>query len=276
MPTPLGRGANGATSTALPDPFPLFAKSRYAAQFRRAQFHMLAGPPGCGKSAFALIAALRMNVPTLYVSADSDPATMQVRTVSALTKENKDAVKRVLDMGLFGEEYGELLASSPLRFMFTPSDPTLKDLVNAMNAYEEINGIYPELLIVDNLFNLTGDSGEEWGALRKACKALQFICRKTKAAVLVLHHTSEQDPKHIDSAPPRGAIQGKLSQYPEVIYTMGSSLGVVWLATVKNRDGISDPHALEPYRFWMNHPQMQIDDNITQKDYDGIKAFQPV
>jgi hypothetical protein len=69
-------------------------------------------------------------------------------------------------------------------------------------------------------------------------KELKYLARATNAAIMVLHHTSEAVPGN--PCQPRSAIQGKVSQLPALICTLGTvgtSLGV---ASVKNRYGRAD------------------------------------
>jgi ABC-type lipoprotein export system ATPase subunit len=47
--------------------------------FRRGEVSMVAGPPGSGKSTFALSLAVHAQVPTLYISADTHSHTMSLR-----------------------------------------------------------------------------------------------------------------------------------------------------------------------------------------------------
>ena len=52
---------------------------------RRAEVSMIAGTPGAGKSTLALALALRMQAPTLYLSADTNAHTMAMRLYSMIT-----------------------------------------------------------------------------------------------------------------------------------------------------------------------------------------------
>lgn len=247
MPIPLSRAASGRVAAALPDPFPALARSKYQAKFRRGQLCMLAGPPGAGKTMVALIAAIKMSVPTLYFSADSDEDTMAARAAAAITGHQVTAVSETIQHGLFSEQYGTQVQDLPIRFVFDPSEPAITDIAHAYSAWLEVWGTGPHLVVIDNLMNMRGD-GEEWTAMRQACKDLQWFSRKTKACVLLLHHTSEQDSNYIESAPPRSSIQGKVSQLPAMILTIANRDGEMFLAVVKNRSGPQDPKAKSPIR----------------------------
>lgn len=220
---------------------------------------MIAGAPGAGKTTSALIMAIRMGRPCLYFSADSDEITMAARAASHVTSHPYSAVRQAQAYGMFDEEYGKAISGLPLRFVFDPSEPDMEDITNALTAYLELWGVYPELIVVDNLMNMKNDeSGNEWQGMRQTVKALHWLARKTKACVWLLHHTSEQNPEWITSAPPRTAIQGKLNQLPEVILTMANNEGVLWVAVVKNRHGESDPMARAPLRMVVDFVCMRL------------------
>jgi len=263
MPVPILRTAKGRHAAPLPDPFPTLATSRFNVRFRPGQVVMLAGPPGAGKTNLALVAALRMaakGATCLYISADSDETTMAARAAAAITGHPVVEVERTIEFGLFAEEYGPRLALLPIRFEYDPSDPSIEDIGHAIAAWVELWGRPPDLLVVDNLMNLSGDDGNEWQAMRQSIKNLHWLARRIKSCVLLLHHTSEQESQHIESAPPRGAIQGKVSQLQSLILTTASRGGELFLAVVKNRHGLSDPMAREPLRWVVDFSNCRVFD----------------
>lgn len=249
MPVPLLRAANHQTGAALPDPWPMLAKSKYAVRFYTPMYAMIAGSPGAGKTMLALDMAIRMNVPTLYISADSDEVTMRVRAAAILSGHDQGTIRQVLDYGMFKEVYGHYLAGLPIKFMFDPSEPSMDDIFNALEAFKEVEGEMPKLIIIDNIMNMEIDGNNEWAGMRMASKDLQFLSRKTRACVVALHHTSEQDPRWITSAPPASAIQGKITQLPSMVLTVASVDNQMFVAVVKQRFGDRDPGATNPFRF---------------------------
>jgi predicted ATP-dependent serine protease len=271
MPVPLSRAATGRAA-ALPAPFPGLTRSKFAVQIRRGQLHMLAGPPGSGKTMVALIAAIRMAVPTLYISADSDEDTMAARAAAAITGHPIRDVAETIQHGLFVEEYGPVVEHLPIRFVFDPSEPSIEDIAHAHTAWLEVHGTSPHLIVVDNLLNMRGEDGNEWQAMRQSCKDLQYFARKTKSAVVLLHHTSESDKDHIEAAPPRSAIQGKVSQLPAVILTVASKDSELFVAVVKNRHGAADPMARNSLRWIVDWSTCRIWDEplSTQLTAAGI------
>jgi len=265
MPVPLLRAANLQTGASLPDPWPSLAQSKFHVRFFPGQLVMVAGAPGAGKTWLALDLAIRMRIPTLYISADSDDVTMRARVASMLTGHDQRVVREISDHGLFKEVYGDILADLPIRFLFEPSEPTTGDILHELEAYQELNGVMPQLIIVDNLMNLDSDSSNEWAGIRMAAKDLHYLCRRTKACIVVLHHTSEQDQKWISSAPPRSAIQGKVSQLQSLILTVAKDGNEMWLAVVKNRFGEQDPGAVSPFRFVVDLARGRIWESTSQK-----------
>lgn len=219
---------------------------------------MFAGAPGAGKTTAALIMAIRTGVPTLYFSADSDEITMAARAASVVSGHRYQNVRASQIHGLYGDLYGEKINDLPIRFVFDPSEPSMNDIGHAITAWVELWGEYPQLIVIDNLWNMSNDTGDEWSGMRQIVKSLHWLARKTKACVWLLHHTSEQNPEWISSAPPRGAIQGKLAQLPEVILTMASNEGYLWVAIVKNRHGKSDPHARSPLQMIVDFVTMRL------------------
>lgn len=260
MPLPLLRAANSAALPPLPDPYAGLKNSRYGVRFYPGQLIMVAGPPGGGKTMLSLHAVLKMNVPTLYFSADSDERTMLCRAASALTGHPLKSVYACWEFDFFRDKYAHVLKGSPLRFEFEPTDPSITDINNALEAYHEVEGEYPRLVVIDTLTNTESGEANEWGGLRKTAKDLHWLARKTKACILVLCHTSEQNMDHVLSAPPRSAIQGKISQLPAVIITMATHEGEMFLGIVKNRFGESDPAAKNPVRFMVDLSRVKIDD----------------
>lgn len=258
MPVPVLRAANRSAASALPDPWPALRRSKFGVQFFQGQLYMLAGPPGAGKTMLALDAAIKMNVPTLYVSADSDELTMAVRAACAVSHHNARDVRKTMARGMFKDVYGEALKGSLIRFEFDPSNPSITDIGHMLEAYHEVEGQYPRLLVVDTLMNVEGGSDNEWASIRQTAKDFHWLARKTKACLLVLHHTSEQNSDWILQAPPRSAIQGKVSQLPSVIVTVANRSGEMFLAVVKNRFGQADPGASEPLRFIVDMATVRV------------------
>ena len=134
----------------------------------------------------------------------------------------------------------EAVEQIPISFVFD-STPTYTDLSDELACYVELYDAWPEVIVIDNLINVSVDHDNEWSALRMTLIELQAMARMTGALIIVLHHMAEgtQDP----TVPaPRRNLHGKVSQIPELILSVAvnpqeSSL---LAALVKNRDGPAD------------------------------------
>lgn len=217
----------------LPPVFKTFENSQIV--LRRSEVSMFAGEPGAGKSTLALSLATWMKVPTLYVSADTGAHTMSMRLYSMLTGKSQDESEKLLstDIKLAREIINK--GSNHIFWSFEAA-PTLTDLDEEVLSFEEVHGENPHLIVLDNLIDITDGGGEEWSSMRATMKEIKFLARDTNAAILVLHHTSEAFEGR--PCPPRASIQGKVSQLPALICTIGQTdNGMMGVAPVKNRYG---------------------------------------
>ena len=241
----------------LPDLFPPLVQE--GIRFRRGQLTMFAGQPNAGKSLLALWMAVQMKVPTLYISADTDAYTTSIRAAAMITGHQVASVEEAFRTGEGKDFYTEELSSiHHLQFDFAPS-PTLDEVDLAIRAYGEAYGEYPHMIIVDNAMNVVSMQGDEWSGLREIAKAMHHIARETEAAVLLLHHTSENEGKP-DLPPSRKAIQGKISQLPEMILTVAL---VPWsgefrIAAVKNRFAANSADGSRFVTLWADPSRMSM------------------
>jgi len=224
--------------------------------FRRSEVSLIAGTPGAGKSTLALALALRMQAPTLYVSADTNAHTMAMRLYSMIEGVSQTDAEKIIS------EHPDLarqkLAQARHIYWSFDSSPSLNDLDDEVTALEETLGDSPALIVVDNLMDINMDSGEEFGAMRSALKELKYLARDTNAAVVVLHHTKEG----YSGTPcqPRSAVQGMVNQLPALILTMGQHQGMMAVAPVKNRYGKADPSGNTPVWLQFNPEYMYLAD----------------
>lgn len=207
---------------------------------RRAELNLIAGTPGAGKSSIALAIAVNAQVPTLYMSADTNAHTMGMRVVSMATGMTQAHSEQLLKQNKQDAE-NILKQFDYLRWSFE-SSPTLGDIDESVQAFETMWGTSPTLIVIDNLMDIAMDGHEEFGGMRQAMKELKYLARDTNACVLVLHHTKEG----FAGTPcqPRSAIQGLVNQIPALILTIGQEqLGdslYLCVAAVKNRYGRAD------------------------------------
>ena len=244
----------------LPDLFPSLQTE--GIRFRRGQLTMIAGQPNAGKSLLALYMAVQMKVPTLYISADTDGYTTAIRAAAMITGHKVSTVEEAFATGAGQDFYtAELESIKHLRFDFSPS-PTLDEIDLSIQAYAELYGEYPHMIIVDNAMNVVSLHNDEWAGLREIAKAMHHIARETDAAVMLLHHTSEADGK-ADLPPSRKSIQGKIAQLPEMILTVAyvGDSGEFRVACVKNRFAKNSPDGSNYVTLYADASRMTMYDN---------------
>ena len=226
---------------------------------------MVAAAPNAGKSMFALVYAIKANVPTLFFSADTDTTTVTIRTLAHLSQHSQVTVEMNLNKN--PHYYDEFLPRTTHISWVFDSSPSLDDIEMEIKAYIELYGLAPELIVVDNLMNVAAEHDNEWAGLREIMMNLHDMARKTEACVLVLHHVSEASEYGSPTMPPpRRAIHGKVSQLPAVILTLGydPSQGLLRVAPVKNRFG---PHYADASRhatLFTNFGACQVGDDDAQ------------
>jgi replicative DNA helicase len=218
----------------LPPVFKTFESNKIIV--RRAEVSMFAGIPGVGKSTLALALALKMKVPTLYISADTNAHTMAMRLASMISGKNQTDVEHMLEND-HGWTKAVLARGSHIVWSFD-SSPSLQDIDEEVQAFEELWGCPPTAIFIDNLMDIATDGGEEFASMRAIMKELKYLARATNAAIVILHHTSEA----VDGKPcqPRSALQGKVAQLPALICTLGVVGTSMAIAPVKNRYGRAD------------------------------------
>ena len=227
-------GRRDRAGTSLPIPFKTLTD--LGVQIRQSELTLIAGQPGVGKSSLALAIVVHAKVPTLYVCADTSEQTMRTRTAAMLSGvTQEEAERRMFSDVSWARGIFEQTRHIAWSFDATPS---LTSIEEEIAAYEEVHGLTPSLIVVDNLIDVAVEGADEWGGLRQTMKRLKNLARETESAVLVLHHTSEAVTS-IGLAPPRSALQGKVAQLPAVILTVDvrQDQEQMSVAVVKNRFG---------------------------------------
>lgn len=186
---------------------------------------------------------------TLYLSGDTDAAVQFKRLASMATGYSGDYV--ALQMEHHPEELDEIVrsATSHLCFDFNPY-PNGDEVLDQVNAYVEVHGVYPDLIVMDNLRNLRmGDASRsgEFDELEGNAEFLQLLARETNAAVVTLSHVTGYFEAG-DQPIPLSGVRGKISKVPEAVYTLHRAPGFTFLSPVKNRDGSGDSSG----RFWVS------------------------
>jgi RecA-family ATPase len=134
----------------------------------------------------------------------------------------------------------------------------LEDILEEVKAFEELWGCSPSMIVLDNLMDVATDGGEEFASMRAIMKELKYLARATNAAIVVLHHTSEAVPGN--PCQPRSAIQGKVSQLPALICTLGTVGTSMGVASVKNRYGRADQNGTLMTWLAFNPEYMYVED----------------
>jgi replicative DNA helicase len=249
----------------LPVVFPTMERKGWI--LRRAQQVMIAAAPNVGKSALALHLAISLREPTLYVSADTDPYTTILRSLAMITGHSMRAIEAAMQGG--GAAYYEeaLKELDYLRFVFDPA-PSLEDIDLEVSAFNEIYGEPPALIVVDNLINVQCDDADEFRGLRLVSAAMHQLARSTGACVITLHHVTGEFEDGTEP-PPRRALHGKISKYPEVIITLGKQGTWLGMACVKNRNGPHDPLANNAVHYYIDLDHMYIEDPTERNHEPG-------
>jgi energy-coupling factor transporter ATP-binding protein EcfA2 len=246
---------------------PFQAFERAGIILRRAEVTVIAGTPGAGKSSIALHIAARLKQPTLYFAADTNAHTMAMRLLALTGKMTQQQAENMLKSHPDTAE--SILAENNHLYWSFESSPTLKDLDEEVSAFETIWGRSPTLIVVDNLMDVALDGHEEFAAMRQIMKELKFLARDTNACVLVLHHTQEGSPGY--PCQPRSALQGKVSQIPAMVLTVGQKTLPTGLdyylcvAPVKNRYGRADQTGETYVELSFDPERMYLEDVV--KDY---------
>ena len=255
----LSRAWGGVHTKATPLPDVWESLSSKQIKFRRGQVCMVAAAPNAGKSMFALVYAIKAKVPTLFFSADTDVTTVMMRAAAHLSGHAQVSVEDNLsnDSHAYDRHFTKI---DHIKWVFD-SSPSLDDIEMEIKAYIELYGIAPELIVIDNLMNVAAETDNEWAGLRAIMAELHDMARKTEACVLVLHHVSEQTEYGKTTEPPaRRAIQGKVSQLPALILTLGydPAMGTLKVAPVKNRFGVHTADGSDYATLYTNYSACQI------------------
>lgn len=264
----LTRAWGGVTTkaTPLPDVWKVLKDNQI--RFRRGQLCMVAAAPNAGKSMFALVYALKAQVPTLFFSADTDTTTVMIRALSHITGHSQLTVETELsrDSNAYADHQEKL---KNIQWVFD-SSPSLDDIELEVKAYQELYGVCPELIVIDNLMNVVAETDNEWAGLRAIMMELHDLARNTEACVMVLHHVSEaSEYGNGTEPPPRRAVHGKVSQLPALMLTLGYDPinQLLKVAAVKNRFGPNSADGKQSYSLATNYAVCQINEVQPQFSY---------
>lgn len=248
-----------------PLPFAFSSWSERKMLLRRGNVHLFSGMSGSFKTMVVLNLVVKMGVSTLAFSNDSDDLTVASRLLGIATGRDTEELESWI--ARHPQEAGrELSRYDFLKWKFTPS-PSLDDLWQELYAYHEMEGRYPELLVVDILSNIASDFGDEWSTLREVMRQANVIARETGAAVLLVHHCTDGSRSTV---PSRAEVLGKISALPVLMVNFGvDEQGRLWAACVKNRFGKSDKDAKYPFQMGVEPACARVSDYIPPAAYRG-------
>ncbi|MBM7771946.1 hypothetical protein JOD54_002150 [Actinokineospora baliensis] len=205
----------------------------------------------------------------MYFSADSDAFEQLKRCISiktGWTQERSAAV--ILEDRL--DEVRKHLTGLPIRMHYSAS-PTLDVIEGQLEAYEEVYGEYPDLIIVDNVTNVRLDrpNGDDdpFAGLESLMDYLHTMARETEACVVGLHHVT--GPFNDSAKPiPLSGVKGQITRVPETVLTLFRKPGddfnpdALCVSTVKNRGGKADPSGQTYVELDFDGATMNIRDRV--------------
>jgi KaiC/GvpD/RAD55 family RecA-like ATPase len=261
----------GNIGAPLPTPYELFDDRRVKVTFRRGSVSMIAGVPGSFKTALALNlvrAWADKDVCTQYFSVDSDESTITQRLSGIITGYNMDEVENRLqrDRTYFDQELYDKLGDN---VCFEYINMGWEPMVYHVKSFEQKFGGYPDLIVIDNLIDLAS-SVYAFDEMQEIIKNADGLAKKTKAHVMILHHAklaSEERKNNDERAdwevygmpPADHEIQGKMTQFPTLVLTLGAYGMDIRMAVVKNRFGPQHRNADVSYPFRVNYSMRVVE-----------------
>lgn len=267
-------GEGSGKSNPLPELLP--ALTARGILFEPGQMCMIVAQPNGGKSMLSLWYAMNTLVPTLYFSADTDKRTTLYRAAAIRTGIEFDDIKDM--MGTSGQDIIDdailEVTQAGIQFDFTPK-PTLRDIDLETQAYIEVYGQPPKMIVLDNLLNVDNDAGD-FNGLVEILGDLHALSRELDCALVVLHHVNESTSKPEYPAS-RASIRGKVAQYPEQILSLAmlGDEGQMRIAMVKHRHKTPSPDgsnyetiAVDPRRMTFYNSQADMQKAASWREYE--------
>lgn len=215
--------------------------------FRRGQLVLIAAGPGTAKSALTLALTIQSEVPSMIFSADSDAFTQMTRSISILTDIPLSETTEMVLTESIPPDISKLMSSVPLRIDYE-SSPSPDDIEEILEAYWELFGEYPTLIVIDNITNVSGVGGEDDDystGLEGLMDYLHSMARETAACVIGLHHVT--GPYNDGDKPiPLSGVKGQIARVPEMVLTLhkrrvDEETMILCISKVKVRGGQPDP-----------------------------------
>lgn len=241
----------GDSGEQLPTPFYPSLEGA-GIRFWRSQLCLVVGPGSAGKSLLISNLVAKWGRSCLAFLLDQDQATAAARFAATELDEPFLELKRDLDNPRLIETLAKMNA---VQADFKAE--TLEDIQLQLDAYLERYGVPPEVIVVDNLGNMTSGYDDEWSTLKALTLELDMMARNYEMLVIAAHHTRDEP---TTEPLPRSAILGKISQYPRLILSVAYNPydAIYKLSAVKNSSGPTDAMASNPIAFDANPGNMQV------------------
>jgi hypothetical protein len=192
-----------------------------------------------------------MKVPTLAFLLDADELTASARFASIVTakpfleiRDNIDAYRPDL-----------INRVDHVQAAFYASDKD--DIEVQLKAYEQRFGLPPDVLVLDNIGNVTSAYENEWAVIKGLMLELDALAKQNQMAVIATAHMTDIE----TNVPlPRSKLLGKGSQYPRLILSVAFDpyTQEFKVAVVKASSGPSDAKALHPITLYADPARMQL------------------
>jgi hypothetical protein len=204
--------------------------------FMRGGLSLVAGTPGSMKTMLIGNLVDEMKIPTLYISNDSNEATIASRLIARRTKQDS---RKMREKAKDNPEWASRIISDMdwVKWNFS-SSPTLEEIEEEIQAFEELYGDAPHLVVVDVLMKVDYAEESEHGTHERIIQYLDHLGRTYSAHIMVACHTSENVPG--TPCQPMAAILNKITKIPTMVLTVARQDETLYVAPVKNRDGFSD------------------------------------
>ncbi|MDS2171587.1 DnaB-like helicase C-terminal domain-containing protein [Nesterenkonia sp. CL21] len=244
---------------------PLQGLERLGATIRRGQLTLIAAGPG-GLKTLLTHAMVHHGDKTgknsvLYFSADTGPDVIYKRAAALATGYEQSEVERMEEAKASEAIQAKVLReSSHIDFDFTTS-PTPSYIERRLDAYVELHGAYPEVIVVDVLKDLSDpEDADEFRALEDATQFLRNLAFETGAACIALHHVGGEFENGSAKIPLSG-VRGKITKTASLILTLHRpEEQYLHVSVVKNRNGAADASGGRMARLRVDPGRMRIEE----------------
>lgn len=186
---------------------------------------------------------------------------MHKRAAAVATGYTQDDIEQILNEGDSSGIEAAVTANAGHMFWSFETTPDPDHIEIELNAYLEVMGDWPEVLVFDNLKNifLGGDAGE-FEALEQICEYLHNLARDTNCAVIALHHVAGEQNENGMVPIPLTGVRGRVTKTPEVVLTLHRTDQHLNISPVKNRNGKAQASGK-----WF----LQISSDLSRMAYSG-------